>query len=260
MDADTPMRRLIVAVDVHRYSRRDPLAQVDAQKALIEALDHAAAKAGLDRTAWHRQSQGDGELAILPADVDEALVVADFVEELTKRLRRQNRQLRRETRLRMRAAIHSGVLSMGANGYAGPGPVETCRLLDAAPLKDALAAADDADLAVIVSDRLYRDIVEPGFRGLQPKQFWPVRVIVKEYDGTGYITVPGQEPARTSGELPAVTPAPPPTPPPPQPAGGPPAASTHITVTSNGSGDAFAGDKNITKTYYGVGDHGRRRR
>jgi hypothetical protein len=237
IDADTPLRRLIIAVDVHRYSLRDPLAQVDTQQALVDALETAAAKVGLDRRTWHLQSIGDAELAIAPADVDEPAIVADFVEELRKRLLRQNRSLRREVRLRVRVAIHSGILHLAANGYAGPGPVETCRLLDAAPLKQALAAADEADLALIVSESLFRDMVKPEYRGLQPKDFRPVHVKVKEFDSTGYITLPGSHLPPASNDEPAPPSPQPdePPPPPPWPTGNQPNVPTQNVTAWYGS-------------------------
>jgi hypothetical protein len=188
---DNPLRRLIVAVDVHRYSGRDSLAQIDIQRALIDALDKAAHAVGLDRVHWEKQQQGDGELAILPADVNEAVVVADFVKKLVAVLRRQNRSLRRESRLRIRVAIHNGMLHRGANGYPGPGPVTACRLRDAPQVKDALAAADDADLALIVSAEIFRDIVSEDYGDLRPEEFRRVAVALKEYEGEGYLWLPG---------------------------------------------------------------------
>jgi hypothetical protein len=189
--ADTPLRRLIVAADVHRYSTRDPLGQIDAQQALLDALTSAADAIGLDRSLWHRQPQGDAELAILPPETDEAAVVADLPRELAIRLRRQNRMLKTDVRLRLRVAMHCGMLHMGALGYPGPAPVETCRLLDAQALRQALAETGDADLALIVSEQLFKDIVVPGYRGLRPELFRQVLVVVKEYSGNGYITLPG---------------------------------------------------------------------
>ncbi|GAA3510398.1 hypothetical protein [Actinomadura keratinilytica] len=179
-------------MDVHRYSGRDPLEQVDIQKSLVEALDTAADQVGLDRDAWCRQEGGDSELAVLPADVDEAVVVADFTRELAISLRRQNRSRRHECRLRVRMAMHCGVLLEGANGYAARAPVEACRLRDSAELRKALASRANADLALIVSDVLFRDIVEPGYRGLQPDRFQQVSVCEKEYRGVGYILLPEQ--------------------------------------------------------------------
>jgi hypothetical protein len=118
-------------------------------------------------------------------------VVADFPCELATSLRRHNRSLRPEDRLRLRVAIHCGVLHMGALGFPGAAPVEAFRLLDAPPFKQALAAADDAEVALIVSEQLFRDIVTPGYRGLRQQWFRKVTVTVKEFSGIGYVTLPG---------------------------------------------------------------------
>ena len=185
--ADRPLRRLLVAVDVHRYGRQDPLGQVDAQQAVTDALSGAAAAVGLDRSLWRTQPQGDAELAVLPPETDEAAVVADFPRELDTSLHRHNRSRNPEHRLRLRVAMHCGVLHLGALGYPGPAPIETCRLLDAPAFKQVLAAADDADVALIVSERLFTNIVAPGYRGLRPQWFRKVPVTVKEYSGTGYV-------------------------------------------------------------------------
>jgi hypothetical protein len=242
--ADTPLRRLIVAADVHHYSTRDPLGQVDAQQALLDALTSAADAVQLDRSLWHRQPQGDAELAILPPETDEAAVVADLPRELAISLRRQNRLLKAEVRLRLRIAMHCGMLHVGALGYPGPAPVETCRLLDAPPLKRALAAAVDADLALIVSEQLFRDVVVPGYRGLRPELFLQVPVVVKEYSGNGYITLPesaapppGDSPGGShAGKDPA-----PDSPLPQRPSGT--WAPVRARAVTYGSGDAVAGHK-----------------
>lgn len=227
--ADSPLRRLIVAVDMRRYSAMDPLGQLDAQQAMTGVLDEAAANARLDRSRWERQPQGDAELAILPPDTDEAVVVADFSRELATSLRRANRALNPGARLRLRLAVHCGVLHRGPLGYPGAAPVETCRLLDAPGLKDALAASDEADLALIVSARLFHDIVEPGYRGLRPELFRRVDVTVKEYRGTGYLTLPGA--AMPPGERDEPAPA------------GMPGNWPAVRAVSLGSGDAVGRDK-----------------
>lgn len=209
--ADTPLRRLMVAVDVHRYSSLDPLGQVDAQQALADALSRAAEAVGLHRSLWRTQPQGDAELAVLPPETDEAAVVADFPRELATSLYRQNRSRKAEHRLRLRVAMHCGVLHLGALGYPGPAPIETCRLLDAPPLKQALAEAADADVALIVSAQLFGDIVAPGYRGLRPHWFRKVPVTVKEYSGNGYVTLPGLGPPSAGDpppDSPTVSPAP----------------------------------------------------
>ncbi|MFG2089815.1 hypothetical protein [Spirillospora sp. NPDC048824] len=190
MDPDTPVRRTVVAADVHHYSEAAPLQQVDIQKTLIDALDSAATLSGLDRSRWYTQAQGDAELAVLPADAPEPIVIADLVRELTNQLARVNHAADPALRLRLRVAIHSGIVHFGHNGLPGPAAIETCRLLEARPLKEALSAST-ADLALIVSDRLFHDIVEAGYRGLRAADFTSVEVAVKEFAGTGHVRLLG---------------------------------------------------------------------
>lgn len=247
--ADTPLRRLVVAVDAQRYSGRDALGQVDLQQALIDAVNSAADASRLDRSSWHRQAQGDAELVILSPETNEAVVVADFPRELASSLRRQNRSLRADARLRLRIAIHVGLLHMGALGYPGPAPVETCRLLDAPILKETLAASDDADLALIVSAQLFKDVVMPGYRGLRPELFREVQVKVKEYAGTGYMTLPGLG-APSSSDSSRTAPAAAPSPGAPRPAGDVYRVKAKA-VTFGPDSPAFGGNKN--EYYYGSG-------
>jgi hypothetical protein len=200
-DPDTPVRRTVLAVDVHHYSSARPLHQVDIQETLIDSLDTAATLSGLDRSGWYRQPQGDAEVAVLPADASEPAVVADLVQELTNRLARVNHVQDPALRLRLRVAVHSGMVHFGRNGLPGPAAVQTCRLLDSPALKRALASSD-ADLALIVSDGLFRDIVEPGYRGLRAVDFTPVEVRLKEFTGTGHIRLLGGPGARRPAEPP----------------------------------------------------------
>ncbi|WP_433248434.1 hypothetical protein [Actinomadura nitritigenes] len=195
-DPDTPVRRTVVAVDVHQYSSARSLQQVDIQETLIDVLDTAATLSGLDRSGWYKQAQGDAEVAVLPADAPEPVVVADLVQELTNRLARVNHVQDPALRLRLRVAVHSGMVHFGRNGLPGPAAVQTCRLLDSSVLKRALASSD-ADLALIVSDALFRDIVEPGYRGLRAVEFTPVEVRLKEFTGTGHVRLLGGPGART---------------------------------------------------------------
>src|SRR4030095_13268791 len=62
--------RLLWAVDVEKYSSRAARAQLLVQQELNNALATAAAGAGLEREGWHTEPRGDGELAVLPLEVD----------------------------------------------------------------------------------------------------------------------------------------------------------------------------------------------
>lgn len=216
-----PQRRLLVAADVERYSRQDNLAQHRTQQVLQWALGEACARIGLDRRAWRTQPSGDGELAILPAGTSEPRVVAQLGATLDTLLREHNRDLAAEARVRMRVALHVGLVHLdGANGYPGAAAVAVCRLVDAGPLKRALAAFPSAGAAQIVSEPLYDDVVAQRYDGLRPERYARVRVELRDkgFEATGWITVPDE----AAADVARATAADPPTPAvaAPRPAGG----------------------------------------
>ncbi|GAB1338983.1 hypothetical protein ACE1SV_55730 [Streptomyces sp. E-15] len=191
-----PHRRLCLATDMERYSRLDTWAQSAVQADLVRLLDEAAAPAGLDRAAWARQPQGDQEFAVLPEATPEAAVLGPFVHHLAARLGARNARPD-APRVRLRLAVDAGVAADAALGHAGPAPVAVARYVNASQLRAVLAALPSADLAVIVSDRLYQDVLRSGQPGLEPAQYVRAHVRVKEFAGYGWIRVPGHGPERT---------------------------------------------------------------
>ncbi len=188
--AGLPHRRLCLAADVEQYSRLDTRTQSAVQSELVRMLDEAAALTGLDRAAWARQPQGDLEFAVLPDSTPEDAVLGPFVHHLAVRLRDRNARPAAQ-RIRLRMAVDTGVVADAALGHAGPAPVAVARYVNAPQLKAVLATLTAADLAVIVSDRLYQDVVRSGRRDLDPAQYARVHVRVKEFGGYGWIRVPG---------------------------------------------------------------------
>ncbi|MEU9482419.1 hypothetical protein AB0D83_01885 [Streptomyces decoyicus] len=185
-----PHRRLCLAADVEQYSRLDTRAQSDVQSELVRMLDEAAALTGLDRAAWRRQPQGDLEFAVLPEATPEGAVLGPFVHHLAIRLRDRNARPA-IPRVRLRMAVDTGVVADAALGHAGPAPVAVARYVNAPQLRAVLANLTAADLAVIVSDRLYQDVVRSGRPDLAPAQYVRAHVRVKEFGGYGWIRVPG---------------------------------------------------------------------
>ncbi|GAA0595693.1 hypothetical protein [Actinomadura livida] len=178
--------RLLLAVDIQGYSRRDTREQLAAQGLLADALDRAARGVGLDRSLWEKQVGGDGELATLPEGVDPAPVAGDFVIGLAAALREVNRDAGRFP-LRVRLSIHHGTLTAGPFGPAGDAPIVVQRLLDAAPLRRLLTGDADRDLAYVVSDTLFEDVVRTGFCALRPQAFQPIKVTAKGAAFRGHI-------------------------------------------------------------------------
>jgi hypothetical protein len=197
--------RLLVAVDIQGYSKRTTIEQLRAQRQLSEALDGAASDIGLDRARWEKQVGGDGELATLPEGVDPAPVAGGFVIGLAARLRELNRDTRGGPALRVRLSLHHGTLTEGPFGPAGDAPIVVQRLLDAGPLRRLLIDDPARDLAYVVSESLFEDVVRTGFCALPPTRFQAIKVIAKGATFRGHILTGKAEAlqGRTEGPGPA---------------------------------------------------------
>jgi len=186
------VERFVVGVDMQRFSPRVTRRQLKIQRDLDRMLDEAADAAGVGRELWERRPEGDGEVAVLPADVDLLAVVRRFVSELDQRLADHNEDHSPETRIRLRVAMHIDVITRGALGYAGPALVVLQRLLDSAQARAALTESPMVNLAQIISESLYQKAVLPELGGLRPWQFKKVRVDLpaKGFHQTAYVYVP----------------------------------------------------------------------
>lgn len=187
----------LAAVDTEGFSRLDASEQLRAQRDLGRVLSAAARRAGLDRPAWVREVRGDGELAVLPAGIDGAALVARYPRALAAALARVNRERAPRPRLRLRIALHHGTVAAGAFGVAGSAPIEVSRLVDSSVLRRELAQQCDRDLALIISARVYGDVVETRFAGLEPAEFFGAAIRVKgRYFYRAYIHRPDGTPGR----------------------------------------------------------------
>lgn len=187
-------RRLCLAADIEQYSRFDTPDQLIAQAQLARVLRAAAAHSGLDHATWSTQPQGDLEFAVLPPDTPEHLVLGEYVTHLAAELGAYNATRRPAGRMRLRLAIDIGVADTAALGFSGPAPIAVARYLNAPDLKQALATAETANLAVVVSDQLYQDVVRSRRRGLAPEQYRRLHVQQKGFAGYGWVRLPGTDP------------------------------------------------------------------
>ncbi|MFJ8333263.1 hypothetical protein [Streptomyces sp. NPDC094437] len=185
-------RHLCMAADVEKYSRLDTPDQEAFQSDLVRVLEEAAVLSGLDRTTWSRQPQGDQEFTVLPLGTQEPVVVGSFVRNLAIRLGERNANLAEGQRMRLRLAIDYGVARTAALGHSGPAPIAVARYLNAAQLKRVLKKLDSTDLVLIVSDRVYQDVVRlrGEGQGLDPSRYVKIHVQENEFSGYGWIHVP----------------------------------------------------------------------
>lgn len=178
------VRRVVVAVDVERYSRHLNTVQFGMQDRLRTVLRAALSRARVARRRVEFQESGDGQLLVLPPGVDEAQVVPGFLRGLLTALD-TDRQICGETpNLRIRVALGQGVVHRGAMGYVGRVVVAVSRLVDADVVRAELRAVADADACLIVSDDLYRDVVMQGYGGFPGDGFRSVHLHTEEKDFT----------------------------------------------------------------------------
>jgi hypothetical protein len=182
--------RLLLAVDIEKYSVRGAREQFLVQTDLCRALETAALRAGLDRRLWEREVRGDGELSVLPEGVDASQVIGGFTRELGRAIGALNLGQPQRPRLRVRLALHHGTLTAGPFGPAGDAPIVVSRLLDARPVRAHLAQRQDLDLALVISASLYQDVVRTGFCALDPERFQALRIKVKGTSYQGYTYAP----------------------------------------------------------------------
>lgn len=183
-------RYLCLSVDAKGYSGRDDGGQSRLQHELVALLDEAATSVGLDRTCWHRQGTGDGELALIPAGEPETVVLQDFTLALAQRLFSRNAGRFGADRLRLRLAADHGLARLDANGFAGTMVVGVARMIDAQAVRAVLDEADAAPLVQVLSDHLYHGVVEAGHAG-SPAEFRMITVRHKEFHAQAWVRAPG---------------------------------------------------------------------
>ncbi|WP_433265701.1 hypothetical protein ACQPWR_00890 [Micromonospora vinacea] len=183
-------RRPLLSVDARGYSLGDGRRQVAYQQGLVDLMTMSAEAAGLRRSEWDCQKAGDGELAILPPDEPENVLIDDFCRILAENLADYNEDRIDGARLRLRLAIHNGVVEPAANGYAGAGVIVVSRLVSADVARRLQDALPQAGLVVILSNRVFLDTVVQGHTAIRASRFRKVSVKVKEYGDDAWLHVP----------------------------------------------------------------------
>jgi hypothetical protein len=129
------------------------------------------------RIPWNRcfrEDRGDGVLIVIPPGAACKNLIDPLPERLRGLIRRHNHVFRDAARIQLRTAAHVGPVDHDGHGFIGSDINLLFRMLNARPLKRALASSS-AELALIISDYLYRNIVCRYPSLISPDAFQPVR-------------------------------------------------------------------------------------
>jgi len=179
--------RMAFVVDVAGYGTRTVLRQQEVQRRLRRLVEATLDRCGLilDPEIVEHQWTGDGINVALPVDIDPSVVLPMLIRSLAAALGVDNAQS--TDRIRLRMAVSAGLIRRSVAGFSGQLIMDISRLVDSAALRDALAAAPEADLAVAISDHVYAMVVRPGYPGIPDGQFSHLDVVAKEFSAAAWL-------------------------------------------------------------------------
>ncbi len=182
------MNGLCLTVDTDGWDRSGVPERIRLQASLTEAVETACRRSGFALgTPYHRYSAG-GMYLILPDGRNPAAGGPTLIRELTTALARANRLTAGAARVRVLLAITTGLVL--PPGIAGRAVAEGLRLVSSEAVRTALRVRPAADLAVIVSDAFYRDVVDRRRLPLRSEDCRPVR-LGRHLPSTAWLHVPG---------------------------------------------------------------------
>ena len=184
------VHRTILVVDVEGFGdkRRTNTDRLSVRDGMYRAVQQAFAKSGVSWADCYHESCGDGVFVLIPADVPKGVFVDSMPRELAGALHEHNASHGAQQQIRLRMALHAGEVYYDEHGVTAESINLAFRLLDARPLKEALADSPGS-LAMIVSPWFFDEVVRHSPSG-DAASYRPVQVAVKETSAVGWISRP----------------------------------------------------------------------
>jgi transcriptional regulator with XRE-family HTH domain len=170
----------LFAADIAEFTRpdRDDDIRMFIREELYRILERAFDESEIPWTACFREDRGDGALVVVPPNIAPKGIIDPLPERIRSLIRRHNHVSSTAAHIQLRAAVHLGPVHHDGHGFVGADVDFLFRMLDARLLKHTLASTG-ADLALIISDYVYRNIVSRHPSLVSPAAFQPVRFQVK---------------------------------------------------------------------------------
>jgi hypothetical protein len=186
------VHRTIVAVDVEGFGdrRRTNRNQLAVRDGLYAAMREAFRRAGIRWADRNHEDRGDGMFILVGPAVPKSLFVESLPSALAAALHGHNNVHPDAERIRLRMALHAGEVHYDQHGVTAASINLAFRLLEADPVKQALAESPGV-LAVITSSWFFEEVVRHSAADVAA--YRPVLVTVKETSATGWICLPDQQ-------------------------------------------------------------------
>ncbi|OLF17046.1 ATP-binding protein [Actinophytocola xanthii] len=212
------VHRTIVVVDIENFGdpRRTSRHQLAMRDGLYTVVPQAIEDSGVPWADCDHEDRGDGMVVLVPGHLPKTFLVDVMPGALVAGVLAYNRTHAAAEQLRLRLALHAGEVTYDDHGVTGAAVTLTFRLVDAAPLRTALAESPGV-LAMITSGWFFEEVVRQSHH-TDPATFRPVPVEVKKTSTTGWLSLPDHpypaEPTAPvdrpgAGRVPRQLPAPP---------------------------------------------------
>jgi hypothetical protein len=180
------------AVDIAGFTRADRDSEICLylRRSLYQILQEAFQGSGLPWAECHHEDRGDGALIIVPPHIPGYPIIDPLPERLRGLIRRHNRVSRESAQMQLRAAATIGPVDRDDHGLVGDDLNQLFRMLDARPLRRALADSG-AELALAVSRYVHDNLVVRHPSLVDPALFRPLKTRVKRTRIHAWIYIPG---------------------------------------------------------------------
>ena len=170
----------LFAVDIAGFTSpdRDDDIRLYLHEELYHVLERAFDGSGLPWARCFHEDRGDGALIVVPPGLACKGIIDPLPERLRSLIRRHNHVSCQAAGIQLRAAAHIGPVEHDDHGFVGSDINLLFRMLEARPLRRALAGSG-AELALIVSDEVYRSLVCRYPSLVSPEAFQRVKFQVK---------------------------------------------------------------------------------
>jgi hypothetical protein len=182
----------LFAVDIAGFTRpdRDDDIRLYLHQELYKFLQQAFDDSGIPWADCFWEDRGDGALIVIPPGIALKGIIDPLPERLRSLIRRHNHLSCEAAGIQLRVAAHIGPVDHDGHGFVGSDINLLFRMLEARSLKRALATTG-AELALIVSDHMYRGLVCRYPSLVSPVNFRTVRFQVKQTRARAWTYLPG---------------------------------------------------------------------